>query len=102
MRSVAKNFNIGQLKTKLFVSLALLVFLSTIFYIYLVVLTVVDTVGWEETVREMAELERDYHQIEEVYLVSVDGLSLEYALSLGFVENDNEKFVSRPGTVAKR
>lgn len=79
-----------------------LIILCGAFYIYFMTVVIIKTSAMNRDLIELKIVENDYQQVEEVYMDKISKLTLDNALSLGFEEKFDRKFVSRGGVFAKR
>lgn len=97
--------NISKIKKTQKMILWCLVFMiifSGAFYLYFMTATIINTSAMNKNLIEIKIVERDYQQIEEIYIDKISKLTLSHALSIGFEEKVDGKFVSRGGVFAKR
>lgn len=72
------------------------------FYVYFSGNTIFQIINKNNNAKHLQTVGFDYQQLEESYLKLIDGIDLDYAYSLGFVEQKKGDFAVRQTTVAQR
>ena len=86
----------------LFVALISSMILMGIFYIYSISSIVMETVQRNQNFQNLQVVQRQYQELEESYLSLISKFNLDYAYSLGFVnENNSLAYISRQNPVAQ-
>jgi len=92
----------NTIRVKIFGFLVAGIFLASAFYAYFLSAAVIKTVERERDIRELQKISAEYQDTEENYFKVLNGFTLAYAKSLGFVSQKGSSVVIRQTAMARR
>lgn len=93
--SKAKTYNPNNLIQKVFWSFSIVVILLASMYMYFVSSSIVNVVLRKEIETDIVKLHSGVGELESQYLTLENNITMDRALSMGFVKLSNKKFVTR-------
>jgi len=90
------------IRIKIFGLLLTGIFIMFGFYLYFVNAAVLEAVDKKQNLRRLQELTLEYQRLEEIYFKTLSQFNLEYAYSLGFVNQSQGDIAIRQTSMARR
>ncbi len=84
-----------QLERKLFYTSLSFIFILFVLYVYFVSAAVAHVVVRKEVAQEITRTQARVSELESEYITARDAVSLDAALSYGFLENDEKVFIEK-------
>jgi uncharacterized protein (UPF0262 family) len=90
-----KISKVEQIQKKIFWSLLSLIVVAFIAYLCLLNIAIGETVGRKNALNDIQGVRAEYQQLEGEYFALANEIDIDYALSLGFVEQKNIAYITR-------
>ena len=87
---------------RLFGFVIFVIIMAGCFYLYFLGVTIKGIISSSNNVKHLQAVNYEYQQLEENYYKTLNQLDLEYAHSLGFVDQLKNEFAVREAVVAQR
>lgn len=97
------NSDSDQIKKRILGFLVIFIIIIGVLYIYFMSSAVREVVDRKNNIKDIQNLSLEQQKIEGSYFSLLNKVgNLDYAYSLGFIDENNVEFVTRPSTVVRR
>ncbi len=96
-----KKEALGRHQTELFTAFICAIILIGVIYIYCISAIVLETANRNKNFQNFQTARKEYQELEGIYLSLISKFDLDYAYSLGFINDNSSAFISHQTTMAQ-